>query len=171
MTLEGVTKDTFDAAKFSAGMAAAFGVEADLIQVLGVTEVSRRHLLAAGVKVDFQIAAADASDATSIASSIEAKAPEDMANALKTAGIPVTAVAVANLAPTNLDAPAETPTPLAEETTSTTMTEATPTPTPTPTPAITTTTTTATKSAAPSFSVSKTGLLGGAMATAFALAW
>ena len=111
MTLAGVTKNTFDAAKFSVGMAAAFGVKADLIQVLGVTEVSRRHLLAAGVKVDFQVAASDSADATSIASLIEAKAPEDMANALKTAGLPVTAVSVANLAPTNLDAPTPTPMP------------------------------------------------------------
>ncbi|XRB14789.1 hypothetical protein RI054_09g46290 [Pseudoscourfieldia marina] len=99
MTLEGVTKDTFDAAKFSAGMAAALGLEADLIRVQDVTEVSRRHLLAAGVKVDFMVAADDVADATQGAASLKALDPTKIVESLKVAGIPVTAVSAIEAAP------------------------------------------------------------------------
>ena len=97
MTLAGVTKVAFDAAKFSAGMAAAFEVEADLIQVLGVTE-------GAGLKVDFQLSASSAEDAKGIEESVKTKASEEIATALKGAGLPVTTIAIANLAATDLDA-------------------------------------------------------------------
>ena len=97
-------------------MAAAFQVEATLIQVLGVTEESRRICRTCAesvtrLKVDFQLSASSAEDAKGIEESVKTKAPEEIATALKGAGLPATFIAVANLAATDLDATTPTPTP------------------------------------------------------------
>ena len=111
MTLEGVTKETFDVAKFTAGIANAFNREADNVQVLSVKEVdARRQLLAAGLMVDFQVVSADADDATMFASVLKTmflseESQAFMVSTLKNEGLPVTAMRSFEAEPKNLDAP------------------------------------------------------------------
>ena len=121
MTLEGVTKETFDEASFRAGIAKAFDVELDLVQVLDTVE-ARRLLLTPSVKVNFQIFAANAEDAETIAVDVtkqESKAK--MLDALKGQGVPVTAITAVEATPVNMSAPTVQTTTIPTTTTATTL--------------------------------------------------
>jgi len=121
MTLEGVTKETFDEVSFRAGIAKAFDVELDLVQVLDTVE-ARRLLLTPSVKVNFQIFAANAEDAETIAVDVtkqESKAK--MLDALKGQGVPVTAITSVEATPVNMSAPTVQTTTIPTTTTATTL--------------------------------------------------
>ena len=110
MTLGGVTVETFDEANFKSGVAKTFGGEPELVQILDVSEVSRRRsLLASGVKVDFQIVAVDASDATMIAAELVKESNKGkMLESLKAEGVPVTSIVAVESTSVDLDSAAPT---------------------------------------------------------------